>query len=83
MSKFSSPFSAYRLPLSRSAGQACPWYLQTVPGDDGQKFHSNANARTRLSAASNVPWNYCAFKHARSRNFLNRSTILLVRCAEQ
>jgi len=45
MSRFSSQFSAYRLPLSRSAGQACPWYLLTVPEDDGQKFHNKANAR--------------------------------------
>ena len=80
-SKFSSQLSAYLLPLRRSAGQACPAYFFTVSGDDGQKFHSNPNARTRLSADSNVPWKYWPLKQARSRNFINRSTRLLVRWA--
>src|SRR2546428_14045257 len=61
--KFSRQLSAYLLPLRRSAGQACPAYFFTVSGDDGQKFHSNPNARTRLSADSNVPWKYCGLGH--------------------
>jgi hypothetical protein len=62
ISKFSSQLSTYRCPLSRSAGQLCPSYFFTVAGDEGQKFHSNPHARTRLSADSNVPWEILAIK---------------------
>src|SRR5512144_3451104 len=68
MSKFSSQLSAERLPLSRSAGQRCPWCFFTVLGDEGQKFHNKAKARTRNSAEANVPWKYWAL------NTLGRET---------
>ncbi len=55
--------------------------LTNITRDDGQKFQSKAKARTRLSAESGMPWKYWALKKARSKNFISRSTILLVRCA--
>jgi hypothetical protein len=33
-----------------------------VRGDEGQKFHSNARARTRNSADISVPWKYWPLK---------------------
>jgi len=64
---------------------SCHVGIGTLPivfyGDEGQKFHSNASARTRNSAAGKVPWKYRPLKKARSRKRIRRSTRLLVRCA--
>lgn len=76
-SKFFNQFSAYTVePL----GSVILVFFHDARRQ-GQKIHSNAKARTRNSADINAPWKYCALKQAQSRNFINRSTRLLVRCA--
>ena len=81
INRLCSQFSLYWNLFNLSAGLCKPLCIWIVRGLEEAKFWISAHPLMLSSAAAFVPWKYWVLKRCLSILCINRSSILLVRCA--